>query len=76
MPTLTAAVVELADRGFTFSYFIPAMVGLIGQPDSPAAAAAAMRWSQLNYVRHAIVLVAWLSALKAFSVLYQQRGPA
>jgi hypothetical protein len=42
--------------------------------DSPEAVAIATTWANLNYVRHAIVLVAWLAALKAFSVLYQQRG--
>jgi hypothetical protein len=71
---LTAAVAALCDRVFTFAYFIPTMVGLIGRMDSPEAVAIATTWANLNYVRHAIVLVAWLAALKAFSVLYQQRG--
>jgi hypothetical protein len=72
---LAAALVALADRLFTFSYFIPAMVGLMGTPDSPQAAAAAMQWSHLNYARHAIVLLAWIAALKAFALFYHQRGP-
>ena len=71
---LTAAAAALCDRVFTFAYFIPTMVGLMGRMDSPEAAASAKTWANLNYVRHAIVLVAWLAALKAFSVLYQQRG--
>lgn len=71
---LAAALAALADRAFTFSYFIPTMVGLMGAADSPQSVSAAVRWSNLNYVRHAIVLVAWLSSLKAFSLLYQQRG--
>ena len=29
----------------------------------------AVRWGNLNYLRHLIVLVAWLLALKAFSLL-------
>lgn len=73
---LAAACAALADRVFTFSYFIPTMVGLIGAADSPQAAAAAVRWSYLNYLRHAIVLVAWLSSLRTFALLYQQRGNA
>jgi hypothetical protein len=73
---LAAAIAALADRAFTFSYFIPAMVGLMESPDSPESAAAAMRWSNLNYLRHAIVLVAWIAALKTFSLLYQQPGSA
>jgi hypothetical protein len=36
--------------------------------------ATAMRWANLNDVRHGIVLMAWLAALKAFSLLYQYRG--
>jgi hypothetical protein len=71
---LTAAMVVFADRLLTFSYFIPTMVGLMNAPDSPASASAAMRWMTLNYLRHALVLVGWLAALKAFSLLY--RGTA
>jgi hypothetical protein len=64
---LGAAVAALADRLFTFSYFIPTMVRLMRAADSPASVAIARQWTNLNYVRHAIVLVAWLAALKAFS---------
>jgi hypothetical protein len=35
---------------------------------------AAVQWANLNYVRHTIVLAAWLAALKAFSLLYRQCG--
>ena len=65
---LAAAV---ADRMFTFAYFIPAMVSLTNAPDSPEAASAAIRWSHLNYFRHAIVLVAWLAALQAFALVHR-----
>jgi hypothetical protein len=71
---LAAAGTALAERVFTFSYFIPTMVGLIGREDSPEAAAAAMNWANLNNLRHAIVLFAWVAALKAFSLLYRRRG--
>ena len=70
---LAAGLVALADRAFTFSYFIPTMLGLMGAEDSPESAAVAARWWNLNYARHAILLAAWLSALRAFSLLYQQR---
>jgi hypothetical protein len=69
---LAAALAALADRVFTFAYFIPSMIRLMGAQDSPASAAAATRWSNLNYLRHAIVLAAWLAALKTFAVLHQQ----
>jgi hypothetical protein len=68
---LAAAVAALADRVFTFSYFIPTMVGLMQAPDSAGAVATAMRWEALNYLRHAIVLAAWLASLRAFALLYQ-----
>jgi hypothetical protein len=71
---LTAAAAALADRVFTFSYFIPTMVRLMQAEDSAESVALAVRWVNLNYVRHAIVLAAWLSALKAFSLMYQQRA--
>ena len=71
---LTAALAALADRMFTFSYFIPTMVRLMGAPDSSESVAIASRWWNFNYLRHAIVLAAWLAALKTFAVFHQQRG--
>jgi hypothetical protein len=70
---LAAVVAALADRVLTFGYFIPTMVGLMGAPDSPESVAIATRWSTFNYVRHALVLAAWLAAMKSFSLLYQRR---
>jgi hypothetical protein len=69
---LAAAFAALADRLFTFSYFIPTMVALMRAPDSPESAATATRWANLNYLRHAIVFAAWLAALKAFALFHQQ----
>ena len=60
---LAAGLAALADRVITFSYFIPTMVRLMEAADSPASAAAAARWANLNYLRHAFVLAAWLAAL-------------
>jgi hypothetical protein len=71
---IAAALAALADRLFTFAYFIPTMVGLMGAPDSPDSVAVANRWSHLNYLRHAMVLAAWLASLKAFAVFHMQRG--
>ncbi len=71
---LAAAVAALVDRAITFAYFIPTMVRLMRAPDSPESVAVATRWANLNHVRHAILLVAWLSALMAFSLVYQRRG--
>lgn len=71
---LVAGVAALAERAFTFSYFIPTMVGLMGTADSPPSAAAATRWWNLNYVRHAIVFVAWVAALRVLALFCQQHG--
>lgn len=69
-----AALLALGDRLLTFSYFIPVMIGLMDAADSPESVATATRWSKLNYLRHALVLGAWLAALKAFALFYQTRG--
>ena len=69
---VAAALLALAERLFTFSYFIPTMVGLMSAPDSPVTAATALRWSTLNYLRHVIVFAAWLASLKAFAILHQR----
>lgn len=68
---LAAALMALAERLFTFTYFIPTMVGLMGAPDSQESVAIATRWSQLNYLRHAITLSAWLASLKTLTVFHR-----
>jgi hypothetical protein len=67
---LGAGVMALADRAITFGYFIPTMVRLMQAPDSPRSAAAAIRWTQLDHLRHGITLAALLAALRAFSLVY------
>jgi len=71
---LIAGLAALTDRAFTFSYFIPTMVGLMRATDSPRSVAAATWWWNLNFVRHAIVLAAWVAALQALALFHQQRG--
>ena len=68
---LGAALTTLADRVFTFSYFVPTMVKLMNDEtlSQSQAVSMALRWGNLNYLRHLIVLMAWLLALKAFSLL-------
>lgn len=68
---LASAVLALGDRILTFSYFIPTMIGLMRESDSSESVMRASRWANLNYLRLAIALAAWLTALKAFSYLYQ-----
>jgi hypothetical protein len=62
---MAAGLFALADRALTFVYFIPAMIRLMKAADSPESVAAATRWWRLNYLRHAIVLAAWLASLRA-----------
>jgi hypothetical protein len=69
---LAAALVALADRVFTFSYFIPTMVSLMRAADSSESVASATMWANLNYLRHAMLLAAWLAALRAFALFHQQ----
>lgn len=69
---LAAALTALADRLFTFSYFIPTMIGLMRAPDSPEAVAVATRWLNLNYLRHAFVLAAWVASLKTFAMFHDR----
>jgi Domain of unknown function (DUF1772) len=75
---LAAALAALADRLFTFSYFIPTLIRLMREESvaDSRAVAMAVQWATLNYARHAIVLVALLSALRAFWFRAQQTGPA
>jgi hypothetical protein len=68
---LTAALAALADRVFTFSYFIPTMINLMQSQtlsESDAVNTAAL-WGTLNYVRHLLVFIAWIAALKTFKGL-------
>jgi hypothetical protein len=71
---LAAALVALAERLLTFFYFIPTMVRLMKAADSHESAAAAVRWANVNYLRHALVLLAWVLALETFALFYQVTG--
>lgn len=66
---LAAGAAALADRLMTFAYFIPTMLRLLRDDAAanPGAVETALRWVNLNHVRHAAMLVAWLAALRAFS---------
>jgi len=68
-----AAGLAFADRALTFAHFIPTMIGLMSAADSPESVAIATRWAELNYLRHALVLGAWLAGLKTFALFYGAR---
>jgi hypothetical protein len=73
---LGAAAAALVDRVMTFAYFIPTMLTLMRNETLPASEAVATAWQWLNlgYVRHAATLIAWLAALKTFSLFYAYCG--
>lgn len=68
---LTAAMLAVGERIFTFVYFIPTMVSLMRASDSSESVTKAIQWANFNYVRLAIALAAWLAALSTFSLVYR-----
>ena len=68
---MVAGLAALADRAFTFSFFIPRMVGLLQSSDSPEARASMMQWAKLNHLRLLLVLVAWIAAMQSFALLHE-----
>jgi hypothetical protein len=72
---IAASAVSLAERAFTFVYFIPTLIGLMNAPDTAASVSTAIRWSELNYIRHALSLVAWLLALQTFWMAARVSAP-
>lgn len=69
---LGAGVGAVADKIFTFGYFIPVMINLMNNETMPQteAVATALQWARLDWVRHAIDVAAWLAALRAFALFY------
>jgi hypothetical protein len=68
---LGAVAAIVIDRVTTFTYFIPTMLKLMREDafGKSQAVAKALQWANLDYVRLAAVLVAWLMALKALSLI-------
>lgn len=66
-----AAGAALIDRIMTFGYFVPTMLILMdyGNSEEASVVESAIFWSDLNYLRIAFVLVAWLAAMKALTLL-------
>src|SRR5262245_7834321 len=67
---LAAGAAVLVDRVMTFTYFIPTMLTLMNSKTMSASEAVtkAVQWIKLGYIRHAATLIAWLAALRAFSL--------
>ena len=68
---ITALAVILAERLLTFAYFIPVMVRLMkGDLNDLRASNLAHQWAGMNWIRHALNLLALLATLKAFALFY------
>lgn len=70
-----ATVATLIDRIMTFAYFVPTMVSLMeyGNSSEKEIVLSAMFWADVNYVRIAFVLIAWIAAMKAFAAYYHEK---
>lgn len=68
-----AAMTALLERLFTFLYFIPTMIKLTGDGTTLGSETEAMarRWVSLNPLRHVLLLIAWVAALKAFARIHR-----
>jgi hypothetical protein len=65
---LGSALLSLAERVFTIGYFIPAMITLMSAADSPQSVNDAQTWMNLNYLRHALLLGAWIAAMQTYAL--------
>lgn len=71
---MSASGISLVERIFTFTYFIPTMIQLMEiQTSTFEAVQTALRWEDLNFLRHLLTGAALLAAMKAFSLVYQER---
>ena len=70
-----AAYAALGDRVLTFVYFIPTMIHLMAGLE-PNARAVAFQWSEFNWLRHGMSIVAWLAALQAFAIFARPKASA
>jgi hypothetical protein len=68
---LLAVVIIAFERVATFGYFVPTMIRMAREQNTPpdVARVAFARWAVLNYGRNVGSLVAWLIALKALQML-------
>jgi len=66
---LTAAVCSSAVMVATFAYFVPVLLSLARvAAETPESVVGKVRsWVVLNYLRAALLVVAWIAALKAFA---------
>lgn len=71
-----AAAVTATRKSVHVFLFHSTMIYLMRDENLPRgkATSSALQWVNLNYLRHVISLIAWLAALKAFSLAHQSRA--
>lgn len=63
----------LVERLLTFGYFVPQMLHLMADHLAASdAVATALRWSHGNHLRHLLLLLGWLAALKAAAMFHRR----
>ncbi len=67
---LAAVACVLVERALTFAYFIPTMLRLQRTSilSEPTIRVKLSQWARLNYLRSALILAAWLAALRVLSL--------
>lgn len=67
---MMAALIALIERAATFTYFIPTIIKLQKADRLPTtmASRSVAVWINVNYLRNALTLLAWLLALQALAV--------
>jgi hypothetical protein len=67
---MAAALITLIERIGTFSFFIPTAIKLQRADKLPSSAihSSVSLWIRLNYIRTVLTLIAWIAALRAFSL--------
>ena len=67
---LAASLITLVERIGTFSFFIPTAIKLMHTETPPPSRVSSLvlLWKRMNYVRNALTLAGWLTALRTLSL--------
>ena len=68
---LSASALILVERIATFTFFIPNIIRLQRKKDFPETfiSAKISRWIQMNYLRNAVTLIAWIFTIETITLL-------
>jgi hypothetical protein len=73
---MIGATLTIAERLFTFTYFIPTMISLTGPGvvSDAQVVAKATRWGKMNRIRLALTMASWLAAMQALANFQRSEG--